>query len=191
MEVLGWQWPLIGALFMAYAVAGLVVGGICGWLLAAVQRDPVKDTHQVVAVLGISLAFAANLVPNWPLSGFEYLALAVDSVLIVLFMASLASDSWRSRTHFLASPWTVSLLLLGAPWMGREVLSNVSSASLRTVFSLLLLGLVAGGAVLSQRLLRPTRVTVLRQLTVAGAFMGAFVLLAQSSHWPPSAQAAK
>ena len=178
MEILGWQWRLIGWLFATYAVAGLVLGGAGGLLLAAIRRDHIKGRHQTFAALTIAIAFAANLIPAWPLSGYEDMALAVAAILIGVFLAGLVSETWRHRTQFLASPWTVSLLLLTAPWMGREVLSNTSSGFVRTLFSLLSLCVVAGAAALFKRPPRDAPVPARREWGIAGAVLVAFFLLA-------------
>ena len=61
----------------------MLLGSAGGLLLAALHRDRTKGLHQVFAVLTLVLGFAANLLVSWPLSGFEYLALAVAALLVV------------------------------------------------------------------------------------------------------------
>ncbi|MBV8842598.1 MAG: sulfatase [Bryobacterales bacterium] len=136
MEVLPWQWPLLGMLFAAYACAGMVAGALGGLLLNA-RKTP--DTHRIFAALTVSAAFAANLISAWPLARSEQIVLAVAAVLIVVFVAALVSAEPAKRWNFLAGPWTVSLLLLGVPSLSRELLTPQDSSLKKTGLSILLL----------------------------------------------------
>ncbi|HLH42501.1 MAG TPA: sulfatase [Bryobacteraceae bacterium] len=128
MEILGWQWRLIAMLMAAYAAIGLALGAIAGLVAPAMP--------QRLASLTLALAFLVNLISARPLARSEYIAVAVA----LFLLAALP----QKRFQFLASPWTVSLLLLAAPWISREALDSRPSAVLKTGLSLLLIAFVAG-----------------------------------------------
>ena len=172
----GWQWRLVGLVFAAYALLGVVLGSVSGILLACVRRhrdSRLRIDHEFIAALTFTLAFAANLISTWPLPRSEYIALTVAVVLAAGFAGALASIVSLERMVFLANPWTVILLLLTCPWISHEVMLGYSVIS-KTTVSLLLIGLIlAVPALRRRRQLGPIR-TIGRQKVTAGT---AIVLL--------------
>src|SRR6516164_82145 len=87
-QISTWQWPLIGQLFLVYALVGLVLGAVGGGLRK-------HSSHQAMADLTLVAAFILNLLPAWPLARSENIALIVAVVLAFAFMASVLSESWQ------------------------------------------------------------------------------------------------
>ncbi len=152
-ELLPWQWPLIGMLFGVYALAGLLVGALGGAWLARSGRSPSRGSHRTLACLVLTMAFAVNLIAAWPLARSEFIALVMAAVLGIAFCSALNSEAWQRRTAFLEAPVILSLLLLIGPWVSREALTD-SSGWLKTAASLLALVVIAGIAVLRNRITR-------------------------------------
>jgi arylsulfatase A-like enzyme len=154
----GWQWRLIGLVFGVYAFCGVVLGAAGGALLSWTGRDKQWDPgmgNEIMAALTLVVAFAANLIPAWPLARSEDVSLALAVTLAAGFAGSLASIFPMKRMAPLANPWTLSLLLLTWPWISREVMLGYS-VIVKTTMSLVLMGLILGASVLLRRLwLRP------------------------------------
>lgn len=141
--VLGWQWSAIALLFGVYALIGLIVGSGSGALLTWVGRhrdSSFTKAQEIIAVLTITAAFAANLISAWPLHSSERVSLAIAVTLAALFAGALASRPWLESTAFLANPWTVTLLLLIPSYVSREALPQHSKV-LKMGVSLAALGL--------------------------------------------------
>jgi arylsulfatase A-like enzyme len=119
-QICSWQWPLIGHVFLVYALAGLLLGAVGG---ALVQRSG----YQAMADLTVVAAFLINLIPGWPLARSENIALIVAIALATSLVFTLASETWHERTAFLQGPWTVIFLLLAGPWISREMLHDASA----------------------------------------------------------------
>jgi arylsulfatase A-like enzyme len=187
VEFLGWQLRPIVLVFSVYALFGLVLGGIAGAIVDGTAQY--GDTgsgkrHQVAAALTLIVAFVANLIPARPLAPSEYIALAIALTLGASFAGALISSVWLERSAFLANPWAVSLLLLALPWINRVALVDHSTV-LRTVVSVLLLGVVVTLAVLWHRLLSGRTELVRRPAVMAGIaallFLSAAVLAGRTS----------
>jgi arylsulfatase A-like enzyme len=170
VQLLGWQLRPIALVFGLYALFGAVLGGIAGALVGGTERDgdaAFSKRHAVAAALTLVVAFVANLLPAGPLAPSEYIALAIALMLGASFAGALASSVWLERTAFLANPWAVSSLLLAMPWINRVALVDHSTI-LRTVVSVLLLGVVVTLAVLWHRLLSGRTELVQRPAVLAG-----------------------
>jgi arylsulfatase A-like enzyme len=122
-----WAWPLMATVFLAYAgieaVSGIFAACLAAWISKAKQAEPPSGWIQATF---LALAFAVNLIPAFPLARSEYVALGIDGLLIAGLVAGIRSERWRLRLSGLQSPWTVSLVLLAAPWMSREALHDAS-----------------------------------------------------------------
>jgi arylsulfatase A-like enzyme len=136
MEILGWQWRLIAMLMGAYAAIGLVWSAIGGMIAPA--------TPQIFASITLALAFLINLISAGRVVRSEYIAVAVALLLLVALP--------QKRFRFLASPWTVSLLLLATPWISREAVDSRPSAAVKTGLSLLMMGVIVAAAAIWSRL---------------------------------------
>jgi arylsulfatase A-like enzyme len=172
MQVLPWQWPLLGMLLAAYAFTGIVAGAAGGWLLFTVRRQKAPNSHMIFAVLTVSAAFTANLISAWPLARSEQIVFAVAALLIFIFAFALISGAQTTRASFLAGPWTVSLLLLGVPCLSRELLTPQDSSLKKTGLSVLLLCLIVVGAAFVSKIShnRPANLLV-QAVGIAGGFV--------------------
>ena len=90
-QISSWQWPLIGHVFLVYALAGLLLGAVGGALLRG-------SGYQAMADLTLVAAFVINLIPGWPLARSENIALLVAVALAAALVAALASEPWQKRT---------------------------------------------------------------------------------------------
>jgi arylsulfatase A-like enzyme len=176
MEVLPWQWRFIGLLMGVYVTAGLLLGGIGGLLLRLAKLDRTPASNRVLASLTITLAFIVNLVSAWPPARSEYVALAVSFLLAGALAAALFSKRFE-KLQFVASPWTASLLLLGAPWLSREALSG--SALSKTLFSVFLLAAILAVAAIGNRVRRGRGAPVFAQAAFAVVLFGVFLTAAK------------
>jgi arylsulfatase A-like enzyme len=174
-EILGWQWRLIAMLMETYAVIGFVAGAVGGIMAGA--------TPQAFASFTIALAFLANLISTWPLSRSEQIAVAAA----LLLLATLP----QARFRFLASPWTVSLLLLAAPWLSREALDSRSSAAVKTGLSVLLIAAVLAFAVVWRRLTNGRPPSLVRQAALAILAIGTFAAVAEIGKRPAGIRAGR
>jgi arylsulfatase A-like enzyme len=125
LEILPWQWPLVGSILGVYALLGILLGSAGGVLTTWAGRSN-PELHKVWANLTLALAFAFNLSRAWPLARAEQMAMAVAIILVATFGAAMVSDVWQVRAAFVASPWISSLLFLTVPWLIREVLREWS-----------------------------------------------------------------
>ncbi|HEY7335273.1 MAG TPA: sulfatase [Bryobacteraceae bacterium] len=186
MSLMPWQWRLIAMLCAVYVAGGAVLGGLAGSLLAATGRAEVPGAYQFAASLTVTLAFGANLIASRPLTGAEGIALAVAALLTIGFLMALFRENTSNRLRWLASPWTVSLLLLGAPWTAQEALSSGHSAVLRGAAALVFLGFVAAGSKFLDRLRGGRIPTAARQLAAGCVVFGIFGGLALVRSMPAS-----
>jgi arylsulfatase A-like enzyme len=168
MEILGWQWRLIAMLMGAYAAIGLVWGAIGGMIAPA--------TPQIFASITLALAFLINLISAGPLARSEYIAVAVALLLVVALP--------QKRFRFLASPWTVSLLLLATPWVSRQVLDMRLSAVVKTGLSLLLMAVVAGFAAIWSRVRNGRAPALGAQVVAAALVTGIFAAAVEIAERP-------
>lgn len=145
-RILPWQWRLIAMIFGVYALAGVVFGAAGAAFVSRIRsaEGSSEGAQRLAALLSLVLAFVANLLSAWPLAGSEYLALGIAIVLSGAFFAALISNAWLRRVRFLANPWAVSLLLLGAPWLSRDELADYSTVA-RAAASMALLGMIVAG----------------------------------------------
>jgi arylsulfatase A-like enzyme len=167
-QISSWQWPLIGHVFLVYALAGLLLGAVGGALLRG-------SGYQAMADLTLVAAFVINLIPGWPLARSENIALLVAVALAAALVAALASEPWQKRTAFLQGPWTVVCLLLAGPWISRELLHDASAlVKLAATFA----GLAAILAIswFAYRL-RSHRPATLTRNALAGAVAAGIVLI--------------
>ena len=139
-----WAWPLLARVFLGYAV----LGAVGGTLAAVVAKG--REIRQTLIRLTLGIGFAANLLRAMPVARSEYIALIVDGVLITALLLSLGSETWCKRLGGLTSPWALSLLLLAAPWISRELLHD-ESASMKLAVSGLGIAVVAVLAILLGR----------------------------------------
>src|SRR5262252_1088437 len=135
MAVMSWQWRLIAVVFSAYALVGLVLGALTGTILAWADAGEIPGSHQAVAALTLVLAYVANLIYGWPLARSEQVALTI-ATLLGISLALFFVAGWRKILQPLTGPFAVSLLILGIPWLSREVLGSERASWLRLAVSL-------------------------------------------------------
>ncbi len=124
VELLPWQWHSIGLVFGVYVLCAAALGAAGGSGLAWTNRhrtSSLRISHEMMAALIFAIAFAVNLTQAPPVSPSEYLTIAITLLLAASFAGALLWTTWMERTAFLANPWTLSLLLLTWPWVGREL----------------------------------------------------------------------
>jgi len=172
----GWQWRLIAMLMGAYAAIGIVTGAVVGLLIRVVKRYQVPGAARTAATLTIALGFFTNLIAGPDFRGPVLVALAVSFLLVVSLSRALMSERFK-RVRFLASPWTASLLLLGAPWSLYEALNLETSRFVRVVLPEFVLVAIIIFAVLGHRIWRGRPATILGQAALALAISAAFVVV--------------
>jgi arylsulfatase A-like enzyme len=188
--VLGWQWRLVAMVFGVYVLAGILLGGTAGALLASSGRSEAKGAYATAVTLTLILAFIVNSVVAGHLTRSEYIALAVALALVIGCVAALSSEAWTGRMGFLARPLTASLLLLSIPWLNLDVLASESSSLTRNALPVFLALVIAGGAGLIWRLRRGQVGTAMASLVAACAIFLVTLAAAQYKSRPPSVRAA-
>ncbi len=96
-----WGWRLAGILFAAYAVAGIVLGGIAGAMLLRGAR---RERYVFAGTLTLVLAFLANLVAAEPLARSENISLGVGLLVAAALAGAIFSPRWANRWNFLSIP---------------------------------------------------------------------------------------
>jgi arylsulfatase A-like enzyme len=172
--VMGWQWRPIAMMFGVYLLIGLLAGAVAGLLLANFRPDEYGRSHSAAAVLTLILAFSANLAQVHPLSGFEMLALLAAAVTGAACLASLLFEPWRKALHAVTGPFTVTFILLIAPWLGRQALRTELSVAKRVAVSLVLMAAVATLGAVKGRLSRGRPASALRYAGTGLVVMGIF-----------------
>jgi len=172
VELLTWQLRPIALIFGVYALLGAVVGGTSGAVLAWAggvrqHRDSTRP-YEIIAALGLTVLFAANLLTAGPLRISDYVGLGIAGVLAILFVGALMSSAALERVAFLANPCGLSLLLLTVPWVSRAALTSYPGA-LKARVCLLLLGITLLLATLWQRLRSAYGDELRRQAMLGGA----------------------
>lgn len=175
----GWDWRVIAMLIGAYAAIGLVAGAAAGFLLRALKRDRVPRDARTAATATITLVFFVNLIAAADFRGPELVALAVSVVLFVLLSGALVSRRLK-RILFLASPWTASLLLLGAPWSVREAIT-LDSRSVRVLLPEAALVVIIVLAGVGRRIWRDRPATIQGQAALSFAISAAFVAVTMAT----------
>jgi arylsulfatase A-like enzyme len=189
LVVTNWQWRSIGTLFGIYAAAGVILGAIAGLVLRAGNRDRTSPAFTMAASLTLVLAFLVNLIIARPLSISEYLALAVSAGLALLFLFSLVTETRLKRARAFTGPLTLSLFLLGAPWLSREALGNEFSSSSKLGMSMALLVVVAGAAALWHRVRKDQETSTFGSALASAAIALAVGMLLLVRSQPPSVSA--
>jgi arylsulfatase A-like enzyme len=180
MAVMGWQWRLIAVVFSVYALMGLVLGALAGMMLAWANAGKMPGSHQTAAALTLVVAYVANLIYGWPLARSEQVALTI-AILLGISLALFFVASWRKLLQPLTGPFAVSLLLLGIPWLSREVLGSERASWLRLAVSLLFPALVVWICVLKFRWQQERAPGILRHVATAGVLLGAFLAYATAA----------
>jgi arylsulfatase A-like enzyme len=180
MEVLVWQWRWIAMFLGVYAIIGLLLGAVGGLLLTA-KRGEIEGDHRIFAVWTVSLAFAANLVRAWPPARSELIVLFVAVALVGAFSLALLSANWRKPIRFLASPWTVALLLLGVPCLSRELLTPQDSSAIKIGASFGLVFVILACAAFWNAFRQDHRGDLRGQGLLGTAVLGLFVIAASAA----------
>ena len=178
--LLNWQLPWLGWLFAGFAIGGVFTGSFGGLLIRLIGLDQRRLSHQTFAALSIVLVFALNELRSLPVIGWELAALAISAVLATALLGCLVSEAWRERFHFLISPFVVSLLLVGGPWMNQELRA---SSTLRGAAAGVLLAATVVGALLLEKFRRDQALPVSLRFACLSVLLGTLLFLARSSQW--------
>jgi arylsulfatase A-like enzyme len=129
------HWGFTALLFILYPVMGLSLGGLGGFLFRAgkgrikfLERVQPEICFSAWALFTLVAAYVINFIVNHTGSP-ELTALPPLFISFLLFFAlviGIRSNTWFTRLRFLANPWTASIVLLGLPWINREVFNSFS-----------------------------------------------------------------
>ncbi|MBI3666424.1 MAG: sulfatase [Acidobacteria bacterium] len=141
------------ALFLAvYPIVGLLLGGLSGLALelaarrmqALRDRDPTR-LLSAAALFTLIWALAINMAVLSPPGLSAWIRLAVA----ILLSAALAwSGSRGGQLGFLLNPWSLSLLLLGLPWITNDLLVHSSTLTRAGASLIYLLAVCLAGRLL-------------------------------------------
>jgi arylsulfatase A-like enzyme len=141
------HWGFTILLSFLYLTSGLILGGMSGLCYGlAARRIPFLQKVQPIrfsqasGILILVFAFAINLIVQWFNEPTLHLLppLFISLLLAIGLALSSISDIWFKRLLSLNNSWTISVLLLGLPWITHELLRN----STRVVQALSALGYV-------------------------------------------------
>lgn len=127
------HWGFTGFLFIFYPFMGFIMGSIVAVIVhlnskkLSVMRTLPRETFLLnLTTLTIVLAYLINFLLNLPesLGLSELPPISVSIILLLASALSAISNTWFFRLRFCISPWTVSFVLLGLPWINEELLSN-------------------------------------------------------------------
>ncbi|MBI3664770.1 MAG: sulfatase, partial [Acidobacteria bacterium] len=129
------EWQETALFFSIYGALGLLLGGLSGLAIGvAARRIPILVKGKVTRL--ISAAAASTLI--WALAinlavwSYPSPSIWVRFLVSVLLTAGLAwsagSGSLAEQLGFFLNPWSLSLLLLGLPWMSRKLLLHSPTA---------------------------------------------------------------
>jgi arylsulfatase A-like enzyme len=185
-------------LVVIYLCCGSLLGALAGWVMqAAGRRRFSAEQSTAVGVLLLILAFTANFVPLQ--SDFTRRAASCLALYLLLAAAALATAFSVGSRKFrvLANPWTVSIMLIGAPWGFAELDDTHWSSLIKALLVLAGLAAVLLAAALIARLLdrRIERASSVRRVLIPLALPVAlllgvgFLLHQRALVQPPSAAA--
>ncbi|MFX0194687.1 MAG: sulfatase-like hydrolase/transferase [Candidatus Hodarchaeota archaeon] len=136
------HWEFTALLFTIYVALGLILGALFGLglhVLASrswfMNKANSAIIYHAAATFTVVLVFFLNLVVNYstdPLTTADSLDLSeLPELIISLFLAcglgvSAGSNILFRRLRFLTNPWTISIILLGLPFINKELLVDLS-----------------------------------------------------------------
>jgi arylsulfatase A-like enzyme len=182
--VMPWQWIPLTVLLAAYALVGTIAGAATGCLIHFVSRDPEVGIFQITTSITLTSAFALNGLLRGLQTTSQIFAVMVAIGLTSMFLVAVWSKPWRLRTIFVSNPLTISLLLLGVPWVylafnGRR----------RFAILCLLWMIIVVTAFIVHRMRGGRHVTPFRQLRAAFVICGLFVVVALFDRVTPQLRA--
>ena len=125
------SWRFIVRLLAMYSAAGVVLGAATGvllWVTASYigfVRERMSDRRLASAglltlVATVSLAIAVQ----FGATGAPLALVAIVAVIALVLVMDLVSSTAFRWTAFAVNPWTISVILVGMPWVMRQVDSN-------------------------------------------------------------------
>src|SRR5690348_13284139 len=144
-----WGWRTEAILVASYALAGLMLGAVAGFILGGRATDDVR-TVRAAGTLTLVFGFIVNLASTRGIPKSQYAPLAIALLLSAILMAGLCLPTWRHRTRVLSNSWLVGSLLLVAPLLTRAMPSGNSSI-VRVGVVGLVMALVGGAVYLSRQ----------------------------------------
>jgi arylsulfatase A-like enzyme len=129
------HWAFTGLLFLFYPFCGLILGGLaglCADLLSkrfrAIEKVEACILSPAFGTFTLVLAYLANFIINRPESLYSHsLPLLFGGIfLIFALVLTLLQHRLFNRFQFFINPWTVSFLVLGVPWIFRELFGHAS-----------------------------------------------------------------
>lgn len=150
------HWEFLVVSTVAYLAAGLASGVLVGWAAEKLGL-PGRLTDARLAVLTLVVAYLANLVAagdSW--NAASHVALALALFLLAAGVAALLRPRWMRLTRPFADPWTVALLLVGAPLLAPnfnplKIVAFLIAATAAFLASLTLLDRSAGDGAFPRR----------------------------------------
>ncbi len=126
------HWGFTVLLFAVYSVTGLIVGVAASRFYSFLQQKQSiiskKDLvfSRMAAIFSVVLIFNINLALNSSISLLELPVFFISFLLMTTLALSVASNDRFTQLRFLTNPWTISFLLIGLPWVNKELLINYS-----------------------------------------------------------------
>ena len=133
------HWAFTVLVSVSYPIVGLILGGLSGFCFNAVARrfqfvEMIQPTLfcPAIATLTVLLAFDLNIIINssGSITLSELPSLCISLLLASGLVLSTKSKIWGRRLRCLVNPWTVSIVLLGIPWIINEFLSSYSRTAI-------------------------------------------------------------
>ena len=124
-KALPWSFTL--RLLGIYSAAGVVLGALGGFVLWAaaanirlVRERIASRTFAAVGALTLVAALALAVAIQFGPTAVPQTLLAYLSVIALALLVSVVSPRWAERLAFATNPWTISLILVGIPWLMRQ-----------------------------------------------------------------------
>ena len=124
-KALPWSFTL--RLLGIYSAAGVALGALSGlgvWAAAkyvrAVRERVSPQMFGAIGALTLVAALALAITIQFGPSAIPQTLLAYIGAIALALVVSIVSPRWAARLAFATSPWTISLVLVGIPWLMRQ-----------------------------------------------------------------------
>ncbi|MBI3666423.1 MAG: sulfatase [Acidobacteria bacterium] len=122
------EWRQAVGFFAIYPIVGLLLGGVMGlalelaaWRMQGLRKRDSTRLLSAAALFTLIWALAINLAVLSPPGASVWVRLFVTILLSAALAWSVRPGFGGERLGFLLNPWSLSLLLLGLPWMGSHL----------------------------------------------------------------------
>ncbi|MBI2835106.1 MAG: sulfatase, partial [Acidobacteria bacterium] len=139
-------YPLVGALATCAVASVLYAAAGRDRMTRPAAARAIKD----IALLTLVVAVAAGALRRFgSMAAFAYLGVAV--ALASSAAASVRWRAWADRAGVVANPWTVSLLLIGIPWLRKQVFIDRTDSLGPTAVTIYVAAVLAGSWWIARR----------------------------------------